>query len=43
VAKARMAQILNQKKTAKLDQKILKRLQKQNGAYKKRIDKFLSK
>lgn len=41
VAKARVSLMMNEKKTAKLDPKILKRLQSENGAYKKRIDKFL--
>ena len=43
VAKARIAQNMAEKKTSKLDQKILKRLQSENGQYKKRIDKFLEK
>lgn len=43
VAKARMAQTQIEKKASKLDQKVLKRLQSENGQYKKRIDKFLDK
>ncbi|XP_067950372.1 nucleolar protein dao-5-like [Watersipora subatra] len=43
VFKARVALQINEKKAAKLDQKILARLQNENGAYRKRIDKFLNK
>ena len=43
VVRARVALMMTEKKTAKLDKKILARLQNEDGAYRKRIDKFLNK